>query len=868
MLKTVFSVAIVVALAGSFFTVLYLISSDEPELKSALFFESQGAEQSFLTPTGKDTVLSAVAAPPQQESRFDWTIVGSIFDPGSELDSLAWWEPIGDNLDSWELKQPLKVSTVSQKFEALAVLPDLQVAVGSEGTGKDSVGFAWYRTEPGEWREADSKSLTGVDELLKVDISPFKEVVAISRKAEDGKQVYEIWFSRDAVDYKQIDISLPEGTILTDIAAGTAGFVATGIHERSDGIVEGIVRVSRDGVNWIAPQSDIFSQEQNIILSGVSANEQGYVIVGGVNDGIAYSPMAWVAEEVEIWTPEGIFFDEGQDDGHISSRGHSAGGVATTSDGFTAFSDVGFLQQIWRSKDGRGWGEVGYIRGHRNTGIPVQDIAMVITGSDITTISAVAIASDTGIWTYSSDTSWKELSFGIEGDDVLYRIEDGPIIFGAAWDPKGNRFIAAGTFSHARGEGSEITNGGRFWESKDSGMTWEFLDQFHIQDLGGPVYDIKSGDYGMAAAGVQDMALAYYAVEAALESGQGSVNPNPVGLFWKLDTEGRWEQFKPLPDAADFPNLTGGNVAGGCVENLLSASSLAAVTPTPDGFIMGGWAFYGIASNIDGLIYIYREPEESASADSGECPYKLIAGTEIGLSGEQDNQVVELCTKLDAESDAGYSTVLFGSTAKEAGEKISSAVTFDGGDNWDIGVSSGNSFDGSSSQQVTSCISVPNEVCSSGESIFTELEPCRQAEDFYLAVGFAVSEGESDARAWWSIRGENWEVLNLPDPLSGAGNQDFAEVIASEEGILIIGNDDSTGINLGQLWIEQNGRLEQLETGFEASSVAVNFYSGAADPEGNIVLVGIEDSRLPRIWHSREPILKLGTDFKVVVEPN
>ncbi len=843
MLKTILAAIVVVVLAGSFFTVLYLISSDEEELRPALFFEGLGAEQSFVNLTGKSTALSAVNPPPESGSEFDWTIVGSIFDPVEKLDSLAWWEPVDGNLNDWELKQPLIISDTSQKFEALATLPDLQVAVGSEGRGLNSSGFAWYRTEPGEWLEANSRSLEGVNELLAVDISPFKEVIAIGRRTEAGKQVYELWFSRDAVEYKKIELLFPEGTVLNDVAAGTAGFVAVGTRERSDGISEGIVRVSRDGINWDEPQSPVFNSDQNVILSGVAASDQGYVIVGGIHDGSSYSPSAWVAQNITSWTQEGIFFDEGRLDNRISSAGHFARGVATTSDGFVAFSDIDFLQQIWRSRDGRAWGEVGYIRGHRDTGVPVQDAALTYA-QDSNTIAAVAIASDTGIWIYTSDSSWAELNFDIEKASVLYRIEDGPEIYDVVWNPAGEEFIAAGAFSHAEGEGSEITVGGRFWRSGDLGATWEFQDQFHRQELGGPVFDLDAGASGIAAAGSQDMKLTFAAAE-----GNPEINPNPSGLFWKLDENRRWEQFIPIPLPAP------------AVEDFPVSGNFFAVTSTPDGFIMGGWSFYGSDSTVDGLIYIYSKSDDGV--------HKLVDRREIGLAEEQDDIVTALCTKLDEDSnEGGYSTVLFGIISKSTGTRIGSAVSSDGGISWSIGTSSDNSFDEFANQEVNSCASVSSEICGNTGSIFENLAPCSQSEDFYIAVGRASIRGELNARAWWSINGRNWELINLPESLSGPGNQSFVEVLTSESGILIIGNDDSTGINLGQLWIEQDGKLVELETGFEDSRVAVNFFSGAVNPNGNVVLVGTEDSRLPRIWHSREPILKSGVRFKTVVESN
>ena len=128
-----------------------ILVSPSDDLKPVLFVEG---EAELLAARGRGTSLVAVESSENGGSEFDWTIAGSIYNPETGLDSLAWWEPINGDINQWKLNTPENSRSTSQRFNDLSAAPGLQVAVGSVGLGLKTQGSAWYRTSPGEWSQA------------------------------------------------------------------------------------------------------------------------------------------------------------------------------------------------------------------------------------------------------------------------------------------------------------------------------------------------------------------------------------------------------------------------------------------------------------------------------------------------------------------------------------------------------------------------------------------------------------------------------------------------------------------------------------------------------------------------------------------
>ncbi len=830
----------VLVVSALFFVTLSLVS-DETTASS----EFSLAMGDSLTPEGRDTTLVGVLAP---SGNFDWTVVGSIFNPKTGRENLAWWESDGSRPSNqepftWKLFEANSTNE-DQKFLAVSANENIQVAVGAEGKGDSARGAVWYRMQKGDWKVAPQEGLQVASELFDVDVADDGRAIVVGKKFENGRDNYKLWISKDGRQYSRASLTFEDGVIVSSVAVGDLGYVAIATHQKDDGIREGLVWVSENGNDWRAATSGNFSRANNVNLTGVASEGNRFVIVGGIQQGVRNSPMAWISTNLSDWIDEGVFFDQGTLSSRNNSSGHFAAGINSSGDNLVTFSNTSFLQQVWRSTSGNSWDEIGNLKEVRESGVPVIDAAVATTTSD--GIVTVAIANDTSIWEYESSNplirGWREF----RSNTTLPRITDGPFVSSVSWDGERNQFVAAGGFVFSRDNKSENLFGGRVWSSSNLGEQWGLLGQFDmaprnvgdtraiqnsqtVASASGPVSQIVASANGIAAIGNQDSTLA---AEAAAT---GTVNSQ--GLFWHTDGESKISQYLPYNDLAPsgFPFF-------------VLKTAFTAIAPTKNGFLVGGWAFTQISGDtVDGWLYSIKERNNGFT-------YDVVLPPEFGLSTEKDDAVATLCSSAkDLDRVA-----LFGTITELRGPRISSALTTDGGTTWELTQSADNSFSDKTAQTVNACVSVE---CSGRIEMFEE--QCRGGDSFFLATGQVVlTDSQTDGRVWWSKDGRDWRVLSVHNDFVAAGNQNIVDVAATKDGVVFAVNFEEGGVTRGRLYLlgassssrASTDSLRIISEGFADNGVPVEFLSIAISPNNIVVVSGLEDSRVARIWHSEKAV--------------
>jgi hypothetical protein len=235
---------------------------------------------------------------------------------------------------------------------------------------------------------------------------------------------------------------------LTSVAHGPAGWIAVG------GAVSGaaqrpVVVTSSDGVTWHAVDAALFGSP-GAVVTGVTAGQHGYVIVGKqVGGGRTIAAMWWSAD-LRNW----VRGSNGGLDGRLKPSTVFAVGAATT--GFVAAGTHGGCHTIWTSADGRNWIPYDVPRPPGATDALLSLVA--VNGTRVVTAGyAVGKAGDIPVVVASADG-------GRHWHQVLLPAPAGR---GAvtALTAAGNGFVAAGQAGPA-GAQHAVT-----WSSPD-GLTW------------------------------------------------------------------------------------------------------------------------------------------------------------------------------------------------------------------------------------------------------------------------------------------------------------------------------------------------------------------------------------------------------------
>ncbi len=236
---------------------------------------------------------------------------------------------------------------------------------------------------------------------------------------------------------------------LTSIAHGPAGWIAVG-DVVSGAMQQPIVVTSADGVTWQQADSAAEFAGPDTYVTGVTAGQHGYVIVGKqVRAGRVFAAMWWSAD-LRSWAAG----SNGGLNGRLEPS--TAYAVAGLGAGFVAAGTHGSGSAIWTSADGRTW-SVHDIAAPAGASAAVLRLVTVNGSRVVAAGYAVTRAGDTPIVAVSADggLQWTQAELAAPGG------------LGAvtALTAAGPGFVAAGQVGPA-GDQRAVT-----WSSPD-GLTW------------------------------------------------------------------------------------------------------------------------------------------------------------------------------------------------------------------------------------------------------------------------------------------------------------------------------------------------------------------------------------------------------------
>ncbi|HEY7260244.1 MAG TPA: hypothetical protein VH589_02025 [Trebonia sp.] len=240
----------------------------------------------------------------------------------------------------------------------------------------------------------------------------------------------------------------PGAESLTSVAHGPAGWIAVG------GAVSGtaqlpVVVTSSDGVSWHAVDAAVFASP-GAFVSGVTAGQHGYVIVGKQTGGGRTIAAMWWSADLRNW----LRGSNGGLDGRLKPSTVFAVGAATT--GFVAAGTHGGCHTIWTSADGRNWTPYDVPRPPGATDALLSQVA--VNGTRVVTAGyAVGKAGPIPVVVTSADGGrhWRQVLLPAPGGRGAV----------TALTAAGNGFVAAGQAGPAWAQHA-VT-----WSSPD-GLTW------------------------------------------------------------------------------------------------------------------------------------------------------------------------------------------------------------------------------------------------------------------------------------------------------------------------------------------------------------------------------------------------------------
>lgn len=127
-----------------------------------------------------------------------------------------------------------------------------------------------------------------------------------------------------------------------------------------------------------------------------------------------------------------------------------------------------------------------------------------------------------------------------------------------------------------------------------------------------------------------------------------------------------------------------------------------------------------------------------------------------------------------------------------------------------------------------------------------------------VMVGRVSGESESDGAVWWSADGSTWVRGDPEGALTGPGNQTLVSVVATANGLVAAGRDDSDGGEDAAVWVSTDGitwvevAADPVVFGGEDSQ----YVAGSTIWSSGVVIVGWEQSALDSsavIWVGRPP---------------
>ena len=238
--------------------------------------------------------------------------------------------------------------------------PNGFVAVGELNGSDGGVGAVWYSSDGSRWQRVPHDdelfgSTADIPNTMIVDVAAGDAgflAVGVHFSAE-RQQI--VWASPDGVTWTRTEVP---GFISSAVAATDTGWTVVG-----GGGLQGAVWNSTDGLEWeAAPSEPFLSDTHNISLQDVAFDGELLVTVGGTNATAVREERAaiWISDDGIEWTEvidEQAAFDQPSVGGAVSVVSGPRGFVAM---GRERLEEGGnpTLTVVWFSSDGKVWDRV------------------------------------------------------------------------------------------------------------------------------------------------------------------------------------------------------------------------------------------------------------------------------------------------------------------------------------------------------------------------------------------------------------------------------------------------------------------------------------------------------------------------------
>jgi hypothetical protein len=740
-----------------------------------------------------------------------WTVVGSTYSPeGDATSATVWTSEDGREWAAETVAEGRPGRDVS--IAAADRSPRGIIAVGRAGAGDESDGAVWLQDGDG-WRGSTPDEMGGEDEQWAFDVAAGPQGMLVA----GGEGVWgdvrpRLWFSPDGDSWTSVDggaggvfDATGEETVRAVTAAGD-GFVAVGTRTL-DNEQDGLVWYSPDGTEWEQVEAPTLAGSHRQDVLAVVGLDNGTVVAGGLSDTDGSGrgdPVIWRSEDGRTWGEQigPLKMTDDRSDAYdlaVRSLSVSAAGTVVASGGNF------WRPRVWRSNDGgAGWDELADpVHGDLfQDGVTLRDAA-AHDGMYL------AVGANPSVMMLSGER-WEDVTsdaFPSGGaKPFVTSVADGPDV----------SIAAGGHLTVGRGETRE-SRAAQVWRRDED--RWATVDS-ELLSAGG-VNDVTAFAGGFVAVGSEDFGL-------VAERGLLDKDPLPDGLVWVSPNGADWGRIGMVDTKINEQVLE--FIEDPSTDGLESAiAQLEAETPPVSKAPAGGdgtQSLSGVAPLGDGYVAVgssFRTGKGNGAAD----PIILVSSDGLSYEGKPaphsgaGNQTYnDVCTDDDGrgvavgvEGTSGTYDVIV-ATRTDAGWKAAEGPFDDPGD-----------------QQAYACAA---------------------GEDGFIVVGYDNHAGNSDARIWTSEDGQTWteEVSAL---LGGSGDQ-RATAVASVPGggWLVAGTDGARGDGDIVLWrIDADGELSRRDQGEPAlgGPGEQTVRSVAVDPEGDVTLVGGDYGRVG-VWES------------------
>lgn len=792
------------ALAGVLAASACVSADAGSEQASPTFARADGAGLTFDEPVSKVSDL----VPPADEDGA-WTIVGSTFDPESQVSVATVWT--ADDARNWERSSVAPASLGTDESMAAAVAVDGGLlAVGHVGTGERGDAAIW-RLDGGEWTQQRPEAMAGEHEQWAFAVATGEGGTLVAGGENAWGEVRpRLWFSADRETWTSVDggaggpLDTTGAEVVRDITAVGTGFVAVGSRT---------VENEQDGVVWFSPDGETWEEVEAPELGGTGRQE--LLAVVATDAGLVAGGLSAHGDDGQgkpyIWrSPDGRTWERAKNAFPLSDRRHAASDLAVrsltvTPDGVvTAAGGNDWRPRVWQSPDGGGsWEELANpVHGDLfQDGVSLRDAE---GWGEVT----VALASEPAVLRLANPGSrWEDAT----GEEFT---TGGERPFATSLAVSGDATIAAGGLYTAPSGKERETYRGRLWQRTGDG--WEAIDSDALAV--GHVMSAVSFAGGYVAVGLEDFGVAERRGIVADGEPDGLVWVSRNGTEWarigvedaKISLE--WLQFldDPSPDKAaaiqslerDAPPLSV-KPAGGP-----GTRSLGAVAPLGEGFIAVGSAYH--AGDANPIVIVSPD----GTSYEGEEPIAKGPGLE---------RYNDVCVAPDGAALA------VGVSGPTGGHDVIAGLRSPDG-TW-TKATAPDSFAGGGSQQATACAA---------------------SDEGFVIVGSDDRSGTVDTRVWTSDDGLTWTDLES-SLLGGAGDQWASAVAAvSGGGWLVAGTDAGSSDGDIALWrIDASGDVSRRDRG--EPSLGGPGEQSVSDvvvtDDGHVTLVGNDYGRVG-LWES------------------